>query len=140
MKKTMNDDIFGKLEYNVSWEKKTPLTLWTKDHVITLHLEDLDEEGILTPEQKATWIEIKDNIPEHVDKNLSKIADYCETAFELKNSTIAEIGSNISPTALVIERNGNWYILFDCSYDIEHGIALGVRDEKYIVGIQDEFL
>ncbi len=138
--KSINDDVFGKLEYDVCWQKRIPITLWTKKHAITLNIEDLDEEGTITPIQKQTWSDIKDNIADIIDENLSNIAEYCKKAFKLEDATLADIGFNITPTSLVIERDGKWYILFDCTYDIEHGIALGVQNSKYTVGSQDEFL
>ena len=137
--KKINDPIFGEMEYRYSWKRNMIIRSFGQEFQVELNVNDLDEEGILDTQRDA-YRKVENNISQYIDDNSDKLADYCVGTFALTNISSPTILSHLRPKTLVFQRDGTWGVLFDCDYDIEHGIALYFKKEDVFVGVQDDFL
>jgi hypothetical protein len=117
------------MSYNYSWEKCEEFTLLDKCYRITVTAVAYSDETI-TDEQRKGYVFFKENIGEISNKTDELIKKYI---------TANNITGSFKPVSLLIEQNGNTVILFDCSWDLDNGLAVKVYPE-YELGTQDDYL
>ncbi|MBI9109966.1 hypothetical protein [Maridesulfovibrio ferrireducens] len=137
--KKVQDPIFGNMDYKYSWKKNENLWLWGHNITVTIVASDTDEEGINKTQQNA-YKQVKNKIQDVIVQNFDLIVAYCNDAFYLGGKSKVEISSHITPKSVNFQRDGSWGILFDCDYDIDHGLVLYFENGKAFVGAQDDFL
>jgi hypothetical protein len=84
-----------------------------------------------------------DNIAVISEKARKAIEDYINHNLEtikssLSDVVLSEIEKLVSPRSMVFFADGKYGILFDCAWDLEHGLAVTLPD--YQVGPQDILL
>jgi hypothetical protein len=127
--KQMTDSVFGEMNYNHSWEKYEEFTLLDKCYRINVIAVAYSDETI-TDEQRKGYVFFKENIGEISNKTDELIKKYIAAN---------NITGSFKPVSLLIEQNGNTVILFDCSWDLDNGLAVKVYPE-YELGTQDDYL
>ena len=131
------DPVFGAIEFKYLWKKNENLLLWGKEFPISIHVADLDEEGIL-PIQREAYQKSWPHISEFIESNKGTLLKYIQ---ELAGVPLSKnIDDYLTPRSLLFERDGSWGVLFDCDFDLEHGVALIFKEESFQVSSQSDFI
>jgi len=136
---TIHDAYFGKMTYRHSWKTTTVISFFGKKQKVEVIAYDPDKEGI-THDQQTSYSKNKDSISKYAEKYIDLISLYLAEKLQTQPPSRDDIISSSKPTAIVFQRDGSWGILFDSSYDSEHGIALYWESCQISVGAQDDFL
>ncbi|MFT9367169.1 MAG: DUF2004 domain-containing protein [Paenibacillus polymyxa] len=134
---TINDPIFGKLEYNYSWAKDTTIHFLGKETEIALMI-DGEEDGEFDEDQYTAYQSLMQNWEQLQQSFLQPILDYYQQKrHELGYDT--ELNENyplvettdkllemITLDGIVVPYSGIYEgrdieILFDCTWDVENG-------------------
>ncbi|OZQ57728.1 DUF6985 domain-containing protein [Paenibacillus taichungensis] len=153
----LNHELFGEISYDLYWSGQQKMKIFGKEKVIILSI-DGNEEGEFHDVQKEAYTNLVENIDDIITKVEEAIFDYYQEVYkdyremvgEDESDNIApiienkeELGHLVEPTQLIIRRvrkNGVRRIglLFNCTWEIEHGLAVKIEDEKIVeVGFQD---
>lgn len=153
----LNHELFGEISYDLYWSGQQKIKMFGKDKVIILSV-DGNEEGEFHDAQKEAYTNLIGNMDDIMTKVEEAIFDYYQEVYmdyremvgEEEADKIAPIIENkeeldhlIEPTQVIIRRvrkNGVRRIglLFDCTWEIEHGLAVKIEDEEIVeVGFQD---
>lgn len=147
--KKINDDLFGEIEFDMYWSRKTSITMFGKKYEVILSI-DGKEDADFSPIQRDAYTNFITNmdeimatvelsILEYYEENVEEYRDMAgeaeadRTAPEI--STIEELGNLVIPTQLIVRRvrkNGVRRIglVFDCTWDIDNGVGVRIEDEK----------
>ncbi|MGR6761322.1 DUF6985 domain-containing protein [Paenibacillus sp. T2-29] len=151
---TINDPIFGELEYNYSWAKDTTIHFLGKETEIALMI-DGEEDGEFDEDQYTAYQSLMQNWEQLQQSFLQPILDYYQQKrHELGYDT--ELNENyplvettdkllemITLDGIVVPYAGIYEgreigILFDCTWDVENGLGIRLLNEKVTeVGYQD---
>ncbi|MED3328980.1 DUF2004 domain-containing protein [Bacillus thuringiensis] len=151
---TINDPIFGELEYEYGWTKDTIIRFFGKESEISLMI-DGEEDGEFDEEQYMAYQALMQNWEDLQPSLLQSILDYYkqkrhELGYDIglnENYPLIEIPDQILemitldgivvPYADIFEGR-DIGITFNCTWDIENGLGLRLLNEKIIeVGYQD---
>ena len=151
---TMNDVIFGELEYNYGWVKYTTIEFCGKEAEIALMIKG-EEDGIFDEEQYTAYNSLMQNWEQLQHSFLQPILDYYkqkrhELGYDIefnKNypqiETTDQLLEMVSLVGIVVPY-GDIYegrdigITFDCTWDLENGLGIRLLNEKVTeVGYQD---
>lgn len=152
------DELFGEIVYEDLWIGTTEITMFEKKQKILLNIYGEENEEI-TPNQRDAFSQFHANMINIVKESEVEIFNYYLENFEdyrsmqsdseevekiaPKISSIEELGKLVTPTILLIRydfedgvrRVG---ILYDCSWEPEHGLGISIEDEKVVeIGLQD---
>lgn len=151
---TINDAIFGELEYNYGWVKYTVIEFHGKEAEIALMIKG-DEEGKFDEEQYTAYNSLVQNWEQLQQSFLQPILDYYkqkrhELGYDIEfNENYPQIEKTnellemVSLVGIVVPYAGIYEgrdigITFDCTWDIENGIGLRLLNELVTeVGFQD---
>ncbi|AQY50655.1 hypothetical protein PWEIH_03451 [Listeria weihenstephanensis FSL R9-0317] len=147
--KKINDDLFGKIEFDMYWSGKTSITMFGRKYEVVLSI-DGEEDANFSPIQRDAYTNFITNmdeimatvelsILEYYEENVEEYRDMAgeaeadRTAPEI--STIEELGNLVIPTQLIVRRvrkNGVRRIglVCDCTWDIDNGVGVRIEDEK----------
>lgn len=128
----MINKVFGEMYFDTSWKTKSEITLWGKVYKIKIDVETYRKENEITNEQQESYInflKIK-NVKQNTIERL--LSEY----FEDQEDDLDKI---LTPTTLVIEKNGDLVLLFDDENDQDNGIAVKLYPEEEVM-TQDEYL
>lgn len=150
----INDEIFGKLEYDYGWFKYTTVNFMGKEVEISLTV-DGGEDGVFDKKQYEAYTILMKNWYQIQEIILQPIVEYYkEKRHELGYDvvfndkyplieTIQKLLDNITLVGISVPY-GNCHegraigLSFDCTWDIENGIGVLLVDEKvYKLGYQD---
>lgn len=150
----INDEVFGELEFDYSWFKKSKVDFYNKEVEIVILVAG-DEEADFEKEQYDAYKMLIKNWLDIQKTFLSPILDYYQNKrkelgydTELNDNypeivTTEEILEHITLVGIKVPY-GELYggrsigISFDCTWDSENGIGIRLSDEKVIeVGYQD---
>lgn len=131
----MFDRVFGKVEYDYGWCTPETIELFDTVYEITCVASAYKNE-MINRQQRAQYTTFKENrkevltqveeiIKQYVQKN------YADYGGKLKESMI--------PKELIFHQNGDAGILFECEWDIETGIVVGLSPQLAIIN-PDNFL
>lgn len=134
--KTVNDPIFGDMKYKYAWEKDIDLSLWGQVYPVKIVASDLDEVGI-TSKQRDAFSAVNGRYSDIITENEEAIRRYYNEHFGVETPSMPSV---FWPQTIVFQRDGSWGILFDCSYDPEHGTVLYFLNDDVCVDSQDAFL
>ncbi|KAA6455754.1 DUF2004 domain-containing protein [Bacillus thuringiensis] len=151
---TINDPIFGELEYEYGWTKDTIIRFFGKESEISLMI-DGEEDGEFDEEQYMAYQALMQNWEDLQPSLLQSILDYYkqkrhELSYDIglnENYPLIETPDQILemitldgivvPYADIFEGR-DIGITFNCTWDIENGLGLRLLNEKIIeVGYQD---
>ncbi|MFJ7993254.1 DUF6985 domain-containing protein [Peribacillus frigoritolerans] len=151
---TINDPIFGELEYEYGWAKDTTIHFFGKENEISL-MVDGEEDGKFDEEQYMAYQALMQKWEDLQLSLLQSILDYYkqkrhELGYDIglnENYPLVETTNQILemitldgivvPYADIFEGR-DIGITFNCTWDIENGLGLRLLNEKIIeVGYQD---
>ncbi|MCU6599261.1 DUF2004 domain-containing protein [Peribacillus frigoritolerans] len=151
---TINDPIFGELEYEYGWAKDTTIHFFGKEKMISL-MVDGEEDGKFDEEQYMAYQALMQKWEDLQLSLLQSILDYYkqkrhELGYDIglnENYPLVETTNQILemitldgivvPYADIFEGR-DIGITFNCTWDIENGLGLRLLNEKIIeVGYQD---
>lgn len=151
---TVNDPIFGELEYNYSWAKDTTIHFFGKETEIALMI-DGEEDGEFDEAQYTAYQSLMQNWEQLQQSFLQPILDYYQQKrhelgydTELNENyplveTTDQLLEMITLDGIVVPYAGIYEgrdigILFDCTWDVENGLGIRLLNEKVTeVGYQD---
>ncbi|MFY0802565.1 DUF6985 domain-containing protein [Peribacillus frigoritolerans] len=151
---TINDPIFGELEYEYGWAKDTTIHFFGKEKMISL-MVDGEEDGKFDEEQYMAYQALMQKWEDLQLSLLQSILDYYkqkrhELGYDIglnENYPLVETTNQILemitldgivvPYADIFEGR-DIGITFNCTWDLENGLGLRLLNEKIIeVGYQD---
>lgn len=151
---SINNEIFGKLEYDYIWYKDIEIEFLGKKNKIVLMI-DGDEDGEFEEEQYIAykilmkkWNGLQDILLQEILNYYNVIRHELGYDIEINEEyplieTIQELVKNIKLAGIVIPYSGAYDgrecgITFDCTWDDENGIGVCLVDEKVVeIGYQD---
>ncbi|HDR7613122.1 TPA: DUF2004 domain-containing protein [Bacillus mycoides] len=151
---TINDPIFGELEYEYGWDKDTIIHFFGKETEISLMI-DGEEDGKFDKEQYMAYQGLMQKWEDLQPSLLQSILDYYKQKrhglgydIELNENyplieTTDQILEMITLDGIVVPyadifEGRDIGITFNCTWDMENGLGLRLLNEKVIeVGYQD---
>lgn len=142
MKNRIDDPVFGEMEYAHGWQKtdQGKVKFCGNEFAVKVVAQAYAGDEVLQTQRDSyrAFLEEQDQVLEdHADV----LIDYCES---LNNAdaprTKEELCGRLTPTDVLFLQDGSWGILFDCTWDIEHGVGLFKIKGKWSAGPQDAFL
>ncbi|PGZ98485.1 DUF2004 domain-containing protein [Bacillus pseudomycoides] len=151
---TINDVVFGKLEYDYVWSKDTTINFFGNKVEIAL-MVDGEEDGKFDKEQYEAYNSLMQNWKQLQQSFLQPILDYYkqerhELGYDIEVNenyplveTTDQILEMISLDGIVVPYAGIFEgrdigITFNCTWDIENGLGLRLLNEQVTeVGYQD---
>ena len=147
MEVTCSDPIFGEMKYKHRWYKIEKIHFFNKEWQITVAAKAYLGKPI-TDQQRESYFSFKENEDEIVATITEMIVNYVnENCEELSSTWIGarmissstDLSDITIPKTLLFTQSGGLLVLFDCAWDVEHGLAVQVFPE-YKMGSQDCFL
>lgn len=118
------------LLFNYGWRKPITFKLNEQDFIIDCIFSAFQGEQI-TDEQQQSY-KIFDNDHSGFELKVSELLN----SYTEKNNIANPV---VQPTALQFNRDGEFALLCNCSWDIEHGIAVILHPQQKVT-MQDDFL
>lgn len=153
----LNDDIFGRIQFEIMWQKKDNYFLYGKEFEITLFIQGEKDEAP-TNIQKEAYISF-------INKKMILMSEIEEKVFEYYQTVCAEyremygeeadlyapivdepsqLVGFVKPQSIMIPRSKDKRIinvLFKTKWDLEMGIGIQLVNERIeIVGVQSDVL
>ena len=139
MLKTLEDKVFGKLEYRHSWIRKEILKWNNVDCIVKLIAQAYTGDDVLES-QRNMYLEYVKNIDSIISKAMPILNEYCKETFKIEILSDDDLFALLTPKTILFERDNSWGILFDLELDDENGIAFFIIDNEIKVGPQELFL
>lgn len=137
---SVNDPIFGRMEYDHSWSKKQAVNWWGEQEVLVEITAQAYNGDDITDLQRESYVEYSGNINNLSLNSKEKLCDFAKRFYD-KEYSGTEITNILKPRTVLFHRDGTWGILFDSEFDIENGVALYKNKHgETVVGTQDDFL
>lgn len=135
-----NDPVFGEMIYKHRWQKSETINMFGKNFDIVIAAKAYSEKPI-TKEQQDSYKNFKKNELKILNEVSLKITEYINSNKEdiLINDTKLELSKLLTPKTLLFKQEGDAILLFDCVWDIEHGIGVNITS-NFEIGSQDIFL
>ncbi len=134
------DPIFGEMIYKHRWQKTETINMFGKNFDIVIAAKAYYKKPI-TKEQQKSYKDFKKNELKILNEVSLKITEYINSNKEdiLINDTNLELSKLLTPKTLLFKQEGDAILLFDCVWDIEHGIGVNITS-NFEIGSQDIFL
>lgn len=135
-----NDHVFGDMIYKHRWQKTETINIFGKNFDIAIAAKAYSKKPI-TKEQQDSYKNFKKNELNILNKVSLKITEYINSNKEniSINDTNLELSKLLTPKTLLFKQEGDAILLFDCVWDIEHGIGINITS-NFEIGSQDIFL
>jgi len=157
---TINDKIFGTLEYDYGWYKYTNINFLGENHEIALKISG-EEDGVFSEEQYAAYKAFMEKWEELQQELMPQILDYYnrtrqELGYEEMDDeeaeeedyppihTTEELMEHVSIELLKVPYDHlsvdgrEMGIVFGCTWDDENGVGISLINEKIAeIGYQD---
>lgn len=144
MADTVNDVVFGNMEYKHRWIKKEEIYLLGRDRTLNIAAAAYSGESICDKQResyksfKKDYEIISERIPEliaeYVGRRREEITEHYDSLGEADEAI-----KLVTPTSILFTRDGKAVVMCNVSWDEENGIGIEVLPE-YKVDIQDAFL
>lgn len=131
----MYDRIFGKVEYDYGWCVPSKIELFDTVYNITCVASAYKNETI-NRNQRSKYTLFKESEKEILKNVENKIKEYLEKNFP---DYIPKIKDSLVPKELIFQQNGEVGIFFECDWDIETGMVVGIFPKVEIIN-PDNFL
>ena len=138
MDKKCKDPIFGEMTYKHIWQKTETINMFGKKFDVTISASAYSEKPI-TKEQQDSYKNFKENELKILNKLELKITEYINSNKEDISVNSQDLSELLTPQILLFNQDGETIFLFDCVWDIEHGIGVNITSD-YEIGSQDMFL
>jgi len=132
MEDNIVNEVFGEVFFNYGWKTKTEIVLWGKTYNILISAESYYEEDDITSEQEKSYVSFKEMKAVKQNTIEMLLSQY----FKDQEDDLCDF---LTPTALVIQSNGDYALLFDDANDRDNGIAVALSPEEEVM-TQDEYL
>ncbi|WP_338749075.1 DUF2004 domain-containing protein [Bacillus sp. FJAT-52991] len=151
---TINDEVFGELEYEYIWFRYTTIEFFGQEAEIAL-MVDGEEDGKFDKEQYESYTSLMQNWDHLQQSLLPPILDYYkqkrhELGYDIEFNkdyplieTTDQLLKRISLVGISIPYAGIFEgraigLTFDCTWDMENGLGLRLVNEKVTeIGYQD---
>ena len=153
----INHEIFGKIKYDYYWTRKQDMDIFGKKRSVNLLIQG-EEDAEFEQAQKDAFVRFFDNITQILKEAENDIYKYYKAICQEYRDRIVD--GSADETAPIISSQEEIYrlveptdvifrwsfgkdvrvvgILFDCTWEPEHGLAVKFKDEKVVeVGYQD---
>jgi len=146
---TVNDKIFGVMQYDAGWEKADTLAVFGKTFPVRVVAAAYTGESILDIQRDAYAKYLNnlalyaDTIPDIVLRyyldNYDDISSYMKIPEKINRANVnaTTVVKLIKIRTVYFDRKGNFGWLCDCAWDVEHGIAIVLSNEKPFITDQD---
>ena len=142
-----NDPNFGEMKYKHRWYKTETVRFFNKEWQVTIAAKAYSGKPI-TDQQRNSYSSFKKNedkilvtiteiITTYINENYEELSSKWMGARMITSSS--DLANITIPKTFLFKQNGDFLVLFDCVWDIEHGLAVQVFPE-YKIGTQDCFL
>ncbi|TGB00001.1 hypothetical protein E4665_03360 [Sporolactobacillus shoreae] len=148
----MRDVIFGELYFKYGWKRKDTIKIFGEEREVNLIVSGSEGKEILDSQREA-YVNFKNrvNVKEIEIAIYKYYLSICEEYRDMLEEdadefaplidSISEMAKLVNPIEMVLLRLENIReigILFECSWDIDAGLAVRIENEKIIeVGIQN---
>lgn len=149
----MNDSIFGEMEFKYGWRRKEIFEIWGKKHEVTLVVSGSENKPILVTQKEAYMNFIKFDKVKISDIENAIYSYYLSVCDEYRNmleddadecapliGEVKELEKLVKPIELVVLKIKDVQeigIIFECTWDIDAGLAVRIENDKIInVGTQ----
>ena len=139
-----NDKLFGELEYQeVAWVGELETPVLNSDGLLTLVIHDANKEGILDVQREAykTYLQNQDK---YIKSVANLLVDYYKWNYEHIARIISDLDENdhkdvvtekevlymVPLWYLFICRDGSFGYAFDCSWDVDNGLAVLLSESE----------
>ena len=131
----MIDRVFGKVEYDYGWCKPETIDLLGMTHEITCVASAYKNETI-SREQREKYAEFK----ERKNDILKQVDEVIKCHVQNHHAEyVNRLEDTLVPKELIFHQDGAAGILFECAWDVETGIVVGIFPKMEIVN-PDNFL
>lgn len=131
----MFDRVFGKVEYDYGWCTPETIELFETSYAITCVASAYKNETI-SRQQRAQYQIFKENRKEILTQVEETIRQYVQNNY---SDYSARLKDCLVPKELIFHQNGETGILFDCEWDVETGVVVGIFPQIAIIN-PDDFL
>jgi len=133
--KTITDKIFGKINYDLFWQKKDSFIWNNKSFPVTVIIRAANEQPP-TEKQQDCYNYFKNNSQKLIALAIDELLKYCKDNYD--NSLTAEsIRQKLIPREIIFRRTGRWGITFDSPWENERQLAIAFKDDVAIAGTDD---
>lgn len=140
---SINDEVLGTLVFDRGWTKEESFKWWGYDVRFRIVISAYENESV-NIKQREGYLSFKENISNISDISLKKTKEYIQ---KIKNEVLPYINFDeipddimkvVKPSSILILESGNIGVLCDCSWDMEHGMAILIDNKQNIeIGPQD---
>jgi hypothetical protein len=142
MSDTINDIVFGKMDYKYGWEKIEKINFWGKAISLRIVASAFDKHDI-NEKQRENYKYFTVSTDEVSKKSLEAVKKYLidhRSEYKIsENVDDAYIRKTLMPQTVVFQEDGSFGVLCDSIIDVENGIGVQVKPD-YVVGPQDILL
>lgn len=131
----MFDRVFGEVDYDYGWCRPETIKLFDTSYEITCVASAYKNEKI-SRYQRTQYSVFKEKRLEILVQTEDILRRYVQENYPVYAENLKE---SIMPRELIFHQNGDAGILFDCEWDIETGIVVGIFPQLRIIN-PDNFL
>ena len=132
---TTKDKVFGKMTYRHSWSKQDSILMFGKAYSIKITAQAYKNEDI-NDLQRESYSVYRDFLESHQEEIEQRLLKYCQENYQ--SGEVLE--TILTPTEILFEQDGSWGVLFESTYDSEHGLGAFIKNDEIIIDSQDKFL
>lgn len=142
---TINDKVFGQMQYFYSWEKEELLKIGNEEKKIKVVVEAYPGDGILDI-QCNKYLEYQQKKEVFVNQIPKVLLEYCQDndddAFPISIKDLDErkIMDAIKIDCVYFARDGHYGFLCNCAWDEEHGLCILLSEKPPRIIDQDELI
>ncbi len=135
---TINDNIFGLMEYKHRWVKSETINFFGINSNVTIAAKAYKEKPI-TDEQRNSYTKFKSELKMLSDKAKVETIKYFSNVEKKQIVSESELNSILRLKTVLFMQDGETVLLFDSSLDDDNGIGIQLYPNIQ-VGPQDTFL
>lgn len=149
---SINDEVFGEMTYDYSWEKYEVRNIFEEQISVRIVARAYEGQEILDI-QRESYMKYVNNeevymkkIPQillayYIDV-YDDIIEFCDMPekYEIKNINSDSVLDLIAVNTIFFDREGNFGYLCDCGWDDENGIAIILSEDEPRIGEEDELV
>ena len=150
--KEINDNVFGKLTYDVSYEKYETKILLGKEAEYRIVVVAYEGQEILDVQREAykTYLDNEALYMEKIPQLLldyyldiyDDILEFCDMPkkYDKKHINTKTILDLMAIQTIIFDREGNFGYLCDVGWDDDNGIAIILSGDEITIGEEDELI
>ena len=130
----VHNAVFGDMEFSVGWKRRLDISLWDSCYNIVVKAKAYAESDGLTSEQEKSYTDFMNRCESLLQTVENLLSEYCKT------EDVKAIVARMTPTSLLLERDGGCALLFNDTEDADNGVAVCLLSTPPQVMTQDEYL